>query len=58
MSREPEPAAQLPLKTIEEIIFSEGFLGEITSVGQLDYFIKNVKVRQDTIKEGSALTTG
>ena len=58
LSREPEPAAQLRLKTIEQIIFSEGFLGEQTSVGQLDYFIKNVKVRQDIIKEVSALTTG
>ena len=51
MSREPEPAAQLPLKTIEEIIFSEGFLGEQTSLGQLEYFIRNVKVGQDIIKD-------
>ena len=58
LSREPEPAAQLPLKTIEKIIFSEGFLGEQTSVGQLDYFIKKVKVGQDIIKEVSALTAG
>ena len=58
LGREPEPAAQLPLKTIEEIIFSEGFLREQTSVGQLEYFIKNVKVGQDIIKEVSALTTG
>ena len=58
LSREPEPAAQLPLKTIEEIIFSEGFLGEQTSLGQLEYFIRNVKVGQDIIKEVSALTTG
>ena len=59
MSKEPEPEAQeLPLKTIEEIIFSEGFLGEQTSLGLLEYFIRNVKVRQDIIKELSALTTG
>ena len=58
LSREPEPAAQLLLKTIEKIIFSEGFLGEQTSVGQLDYFIKKVKVGQHIIKEVSALTTG
>ena len=58
MSRDPEPAAQLPLKTIEEIIFSEGFLGKQTSLGQLEYFIRNVNVRQDIIKEVSALTTG
>ena len=58
LSREPEPAAQLPLKTIEEIIFSEGFLREQTSLEQLEYLIKNVKVGQDIIKEVSALTTG
>ena len=58
LSREPEPAAQLPLKTIEEIIFSEGFLREQTSLEQLEYLIRNVKVGQDIIKEVSALTTG
>ena len=58
MSREQEPAAQLPLKTIEEIIFLEGFLGEQTSLAQLEYFVRNVKVGQDIIKEVSALTTG
>ena len=58
LRRESEPASQLSLKTIEEIIFSEGFLGEQTSVGHLDCFIKNVKVGQDIIKEVSALTTG
>ena len=58
LSREPEPAAQLPLKPMEEIIFSEGFLGEQTSLEQLEYFIRNVKVGQDIIKEVSALTTG
>ena len=57
LCREPEPAAQLPLKTIEEIIFSESFLGEQTSLGQLEYFIRNVKVGEDTAKEVSALTT-
>ena len=58
LSAEPEPAAQLPLQTIEEIIFSEGFLGEKTSMGQLEYFIKNVKIGQDIIREVSVLTTG
>ena len=58
LSREPEPAAQLPLKAIEEIIFSEGFLREQTSLGQLEYFMRKVKVGQDIIKEVSVLTTG
>ena len=56
LSPEPEPANQLPVKTIEELIHSEEFLAEPTSDGQLNFLIKNVKVQQDVITLVSELT--
>ena len=45
MSPEPEPAPQLPLKMIEEIILSEDFLMQTTTESQLAYFIDQAKRR-------------
>lgn len=49
---------QLPLNIIEEIIYCEGFTGDQTSVGRLVFLMKNVRVRQDIMREASALPTG
>ena len=58
MSPEPQPASQLPLKTIEEIIFSEDFLEQTTTESQLAHFIDEAKIGEDVIKQVSQMTTG
>ena len=38
MTPEPQPVSKLPIKTVEEIIFSEDFLQVTTAALQLNYF--------------------
>lgn len=57
MSPEPEPV-RLPIRTIEDIIFSEEFLSQTTSDAQLSHLIANVKLCQQEIEEVSVLTRG
>lgn len=58
MSPEPQPVSQLPIKTVEEIIFSEEFLQRTTAALQLSYFMKEVKVTEAAVKEVSSITSG
>ncbi|PFX29435.1 Exonuclease [Stylophora pistillata] len=58
LSPEPQPATPLPIKTIEDIIYSEGFLMASTKEKQLEYLIENAKVEERTINVVSTLTAG
>lgn len=58
MSPEPQPVSQLPIKTIEEVIYSEEFLGMATTHEQLAYLMEQVKVSEAVIKEVSGITSG
>ena len=58
MSPEPRPVSQLPIKTVEEIIFSEECLQKPTAASQLNYFMEKVKVTEAAVKEVSRITSG
>lgn len=44
LSPERQPATHLSIKTIEDIIYSEGFLTESMKEKQLEYLIENARV--------------
>ena len=54
---EPEPVT-LPMLTIEEIIYSDGFLQAHGKEDQLSFFKEKCKIQSSTIQEIAKLTVG
>lgn len=57
LSPEPEPVT-LPMLTIEEIIYSDGFLQAHGKEDQLSFFKEKCKIQSSTIQEIAKLTVG
>lgn len=58
MSPEPAPPAQLPIPTIEEIIYSEEFLQAIGAQQQLDVLVRKAKITEADALQVSQKTVG
>lgn len=58
MSPEPQSKKQLPIPTIEELIFSEEFLAQPTDGEQVDFIKSKVAVDTETARNISLLTAG
>ena len=58
MSPEPAPPSQLPIPTIEEIIYSEEFLQAIGAQQQLDVLVRKAKITEADVLQVSQKTVG
>ena len=58
LSPEPRQLGDLPVSTVEELIFSEEFLTLSTAAEQLEFIRRKLKVEGETVNQISSLTIG